>query len=350
MQHYQKLFNKFVLTGLSIYFTYLPLHAIAGNRSGVIDLTPQEESVCSLDPNNKLIWSKPVKVVGIQGDVANVVLDKDYTDPIDALFGESQKQLFFSIWSNSGILFNGFVETRNQWGARWDLSDGQRYYVVVDGTEYKLGLQETSYKCVYGNETKNWVNRTPVSLLFSNEAKSALLGTGEKSKVMLRWYRQDGNKVYRNEFDIGIKTIESWKLIAQALQAEEAQQNKDCTATVAIAQKNIETGRNIEVAVRSEDTSKNYPDHPANRPYSYVFILKGSASESIMNSPKFMKSIAEKIITNCNSVGAVSFAVSQTGWRYSIGLRSDGKLDFFDCLEHDGVDITLKWGQKDCSL
>ncbi len=62
-----------------------------------------------------------------------------------------------------------------------------------------------------------------------------------------------------------------------------------------------------------------------------------------------MKSIAKKMSNNCSSVGSVIFAVNYTGWSYSIGLI-EGKLDFFECLEHDGSNRKLTWGQEYWSL
>lgn len=103
---------------------------------------------------------------------------------------------------------------------------------------------------------------------------------------------------------------------------------QDCTAAIANAQKRIETGRSVEVIVRSSEISQEYPDHPADRLYQYKLLLQGNASESIMNSPQFMKLIAEPIINNCNTVGLVTFAVYQSGWNLSIGLMPEGKIDF----------------------
>lgn len=137
-------------------------------------------------------------------------------------------------------------------------------------------------------------------------------------------------------------------ILPSPIQAQEVE-NRDCTATIAAAQNQIETGRSVTVTIRSSDISKRYPDHPTNRPYRYVVLLEGAAAESIMNSPNFMKSIATKMINNCSSVGSVTFAVNYTGWSYSIGLI-EGRLDFFECLEHDGSNRELTWGQEYCSL
>lgn len=137
-------------------------------------------------------------------------------------------------------------------------------------------------------------------------------------------------------------------ILPSPIQAQEVE-NRDCTATIAAAQNQIETGRSVGVTVRSTKISETYSDYPTERPYNNVFLLEGAAAESIMNSPNFMKSIATKMINNCSSVGSVTFAVNYTGWSYSIGLI-EGRLDFFECLEHDGSNRELTWGQEYCSL
>lgn len=73
--------------------------------------------------------------------------------------------------------------------------------------------------------------------------------------------------------------------------------------------------------------------------------MEGTATDSIMNSPKFMKSIANKIIDNGGSVNSVTFALNNSGWKYSIGLLPNGKIDFFECLDNNEDNRKLIWGQ-----
>ncbi|WP_339363151.1 hypothetical protein [Aliterella atlantica] len=147
----------------------------------------------------------------------------------------------------------------------------------------------------------------------------------------------------------GLIALDTIMLLVLPLQTQEVKANSSCTATVSAAQNRIETRRNVRVITRISDVSELYPDHPTARPHEYELLLEGAASESIMNSPKFIKSIAAKIITNCNSVGSVTFGVNQTGWSYSVGLIQ-GKVQFFECLDYDGSDRKLNWGEQYCSL
>jgi len=130
-----------------------------------------------------------------------------------------------------------------------------------------------------------------------------------------------------------------------------AEDERDCTAALSKAQRQIETGRSVDVSIRISDISEGYPDHPDGRPMSYEFVLQGTASGAIMNSPKFMKAIATNVIQNCGSVGVVHFGVWGSGWGSSVGVLPSGQLDFFQCVDFEERNPpTLSWGQEVCNL
>jgi hypothetical protein len=145
----------------------------------------------------------------------------------------------------------------------------------------------------------------------------------------------------------GLIALDTLLPLGLPVQAQEVATTRDCTATIAAVQNRIEKGRDIYVTARSYNISADYPDHPRGRPYQHQFILNGNASKSIMNSSKFLESIATNIISNCNSVGLVSFAVYQTGWNSSIGLMPNGSLKFFECLHYE-LNLKPVWGQEVC--
>lgn len=134
-----------------------------------------------------------------------------------------------------------------------------------------------------------------------------------------------------------------------SLQAQETEKSDRCTATIAAAQKRIETGRDVDVVLDvANNIPQSYSNYPVNRPYRYTFALDGAAAESIMSSEKFMKSIAQTVISNCNSVSLVIFGVQHTDWYYSFGLLSNGKVGNFssNCVEPGPG--KLRWGQQTC--
>ena len=130
-----------------------------------------------------------------------------------------------------------------------------------------------------------------------------------------------------------------------------AEDDRSCTAAIAKAQRQIETGRSLEVSTRSSDLSEFESDYPDGRPMSYQFVMSGSAVGAVMNSPKFMKVIATNVIQSCSSVGKVSFAVNGSGWGLSLGVLPGGRVDFFECFESQGRNSpNLVWGQEYCNL
>ena len=153
--------------------------------------------------------------------------------------------------------------------------------------------------------------------------------------------------MYKRLFTAGLIALNTSLSLALPLQAQEVNEKSDCTASVASAQKYIENGRNVEVTVSISDISKEYPDHPDNRPYKYLFVLQGESSFSILNSPKFMQIIANKVINNCESASLVEFIQYKTDVYSSIGLMPGGNIEFFQCLE-PGKDVAQSWGQEFC--
>ena len=152
----------------------------------------------------------------------------------------------------------------------------------------------------------------------------------------------------RKPIAIGLITVSNL-FLPLSLQAQELNTSDRCTATVAFAQKRIQTSRNVSVLLNVADNlPKIYLNYPVNRPYRYTFALNGTAAESIMNSDKFMKSIAASVISKCNSVSMVIFAVYQTDWYYSYGLLPSGKVENFasNCVEP--APGKLSWGQQTC--
>jgi hypothetical protein len=141
--------------------------------------------------------------------------------------------------------------------------------------------------------------------------------------------------IIQNEWDCSLR------------QAEEVKSDNDCAGTIAIAQTAIEKGRNVQVVIRSNDISKDYPDHPKNRLYQYSFSMQGAATNTIMSSPKFLEIIATRIIRNCNSVALVSFGFDNSDHFETLGLMKDGTVKYFECLD-PGQNAKISWGYIIC--
>ena len=128
-----------------------------------------------------------------------------------------------------------------------------------------------------------------------------------------------------------------------------AEDNHSCIVAINNAQKQIEAGRPLKVTIRTFDISKGYPDHPKNRPNSYVFAMKGEGASTVIRSPKFMKAITTNVIQNCGSVSIVRIAVWESDNVATFGLLPGGKVDAFQCVESQGRNSPkLSWGQEFC--
>ena len=146
---------------------------------------------------------------------------------------------------------------------------------------------------------------------------------------------------------IGLISLDILLLLSTPLKAQEIQETAECTATVAKMRKTIEKGRHVLVSVSSSDISKNYSDHPLNRPNSYSFLMQGSSTEAIMRSPNFMKIIATKIVNSCNSVSLIDFSYNNSGWVSVIGLMPNGSMEFFSCYDLTKGETQI-WGKQFC--
>lgn len=147
----------------------------------------------------------------------------------------------------------------------------------------------------------------------------------------------------------GLLSLDILLVLGTPIQAQEAETAKGCTAIITDIQNIIEKGREVTVSTRINDISDKLTGYPATRPYRYLFLLSGQASESIMHSFKFQEIIAKRIIANCNNVGMVTFAVSGTDYVLSNGLMPDGTVKSFDCIDYQKV-THLSWGQEICTF
>lgn len=127
--------------------------------------------------------------------------------------------------------------------------------------------------------------------------------------------------------------------------------NSTCRTVIAQIRQGLEDQNNVQVIVRTKDLSAGYSDYPHNRPRQYVFAMKGTAVKSIMNSPKMMKTIAIQVFNSCDSSGAVSFGLDNSGSMITFGLFQDGRVEPFKCMKDFDPTKVIKrpqWGEERC--
>ena len=138
---------------------------------------------------------------------------------------------------------------------------------------------------------------------------------------------------------------------AQSAQSQNRKPSVECNAALQRAKKQIQKNRKVKVVYTSqENISQHYKhdkNYPKNRPFYYGFGLRGPATESVLNSDKFLTRIAKDIIDNCSSISMVDFGEYQTDHVVTYGLFRNNTVAAFECVD-TGTTIKLSWGQTVC--
>ncbi|MBD2196408.1 MULTISPECIES: hypothetical protein [Calothrix] len=133
-----------------------------------------------------------------------------------------------------------------------------------------------------------------------------------------------------------------------------------CKGAIANAKTSLQKVPNVLIQdIYQKKNSENYSDSAAERPIEYIFHLTGTVRNGRMvetgikqlgNSPKFLKSISQNIISQCNSIGAVSFGSTLApGCGITFGLMGDGTVKEFENVDAPALGRPLKWGETFCS-
>ena len=151
-------------------------------------------------------------------------------------------------------------------------------------------------------------------------------------------------------FTAGLIVSNAFWLNIESTQAQDiTSETKKCRSAIASVEKQLKTGRQLKINISVIDKLKYYPDHPQGRPNLYGFSMSGDAARSVMSSPVLMNSLAQQIINNCNSIGAVSFNLYATGATQLHSLMPNKKVEFFKCpADYDdyvAYPRKLTWGE-----
>jgi hypothetical protein len=120
-----------------------------------------------------------------------------------------------------------------------------------------------------------------------------------------------------------------------------------CNAVVADVKQKISEGRSVNVTIESINVAKLYPDYPRRHPLGYVIRLEGRASTTIMESPQFLSTVTEMILSRCPPASLVEFNIDHTDWIRTFGMISNNQFKEFECIfPRDKKEIT--WGYQIC--
>ncbi|NJK52160.1 MAG: hypothetical protein HC936_03820 [Leptolyngbyaceae cyanobacterium SU_3_3] len=120
-------------------------------------------------------------------------------------------------------------------------------------------------------------------------------------------------------------------------------QSDDCSTAVSSGKQRILQVRGVE-AVRVERDKHQYSDGPAQRPIAYSFLFSGRGVADVMDSPVFLRAIAQTITNSCADAALVNFGVDRTDWGVSYGLIA--KVEEFTCVEPGSK--PSRWGETVC--
>ena len=147
----------------------------------------------------------------------------------------------------------------------------------------------------------------------------------------------------------GLIIAEIMLLFSSSAQAQNKKPSVECNTVLQKAKKQIQNNRKVKVVYTGqEDISQHYKIYPINRPFSYQFVLVGSATQSILNSEKFLTAIATDIINKCPKISIVDFGQDQTDYGKSYGLLEDNKIGIFKCVDWEVAPKKLDWGYISC--
>ena len=125
-------------------------------------------------------------------------------------------------------------------------------------------------------------------------------------------------------------------------------QSYKCATALRIVKNKITKGRRIKVVnISKYNISRNYQRYPRNRPFSYLFALRGAATESVLRSGKFLTSLSRNIIKNCRDISTVTFGLDETDYVRNFGLISKNKVGVFKCVDPTTYQ-KLPWGYAVC--
>ncbi|WP_414541708.1 hypothetical protein [Nostoc sp. CCY0012] len=133
-----------------------------------------------------------------------------------------------------------------------------------------------------------------------------------------------------------------------------------CKAAISNAKNRIQQVPYVVIQQNwTRDNSERYLNLPPGRNIEYIFHLGGyrrngreliTGIQTIGNSPQFMKSISQEIITKCSSVNSVSFGSTfAPGCGITWGIMNDGTIKEFTMVDDWEVrSPKLKWGESVC--
>ncbi|MBW4590132.1 hypothetical protein G7B40_039810 [Aetokthonos hydrillicola Thurmond2011] len=134
--------------------------------------------------------------------------------------------------------------------------------------------------------------------------------------------------------------------IGQPQNIQEGDVTPECSTALRTASGRIEKGRRVKVvSITKYDFRQEYSDYPKDRPFSYGFVLDGTATGTVLQSGKFLTAISTEVINNCPNAGMVTFVEHYTDGFVTFGLVGKNSVRAFKCLNPGSKP---SWGSTIC--
>lgn len=220
----------------------------------------------------------------------------------DTLLDESGELLSGDAILDDGSLYDQYT---------FDGDSGQYVTISLESDEFDpyLILLDPNGERISENDDINRANRN--SRLVVNLPSSGLYTAVANSY-------ESGNS---GEYDIKVQVDSTRAGLMQILAAATVPNSTSiCQSAIINGAERIEGERALEVSVSSVTLERLYADVPANRTNGVNVALSGPAALSVMFSPEMLLSVANELVDNCDSVGAVVFSSDASEFERTYGV------------------------------
>ncbi len=90
-----------------------------------------------------------------------------------------------------------------------------------------------------------------------------------------------------------------------------------------------------------------YAGRPAGKVSAYHFAFRGRGGEDVLRSPRMMKTLASRLLQDCNEPGTVTFGLDQSD-AFAVYGVVNGRVQAFNCYESMRFPRQMPWGQRMC--
>jgi uncharacterized membrane protein len=242
--------------------------------------------------------------------------------------------------------------------------------VYVGGfPEVELAITEPTFQITEGKITGKGNYRDGYGLVYTNLTKIGMSGGGILNKNgelvgihgLAERYYDGNNRLLEDGFHLGIpinryvSQLDYIRLASDDIEISLTPTPSDeiaefqCQNAVVEAIAKIKQGRNVNINLTNIALNEIYRDYPSHYQEGYQFILNGPAAPSILNSPQFLKTISNNLLTQCQSVGVINFHNPSRYQNVSFGLKNN-KIAKFECAYSPNKLTNLTWDVYPCRI